>query len=265
MERWIRQGSRLFALGMVAFGVISATYVDVPPGNADLLSVVALETVPAWVPGRAFLPYLTGGILAAAGVSILANVQARWGAVALATTWMLWVVLLHGPRFVNPRDPGVWTATFETLALAGIALILAGATNRRLREQRSGADVLIRLGRLCVGVSLPVFGVQHFIYADFVATLVPAWLPGRLFWAYFTGAAHCAAGVAIVTGVTGRLAAILAGVMFGSWVFIVHLPLVAVDLGRRPGWTSLFVAIAMWGGAWLVAQSLAKGEADVRS
>jgi hypothetical protein len=49
------------------------------------------------------------------------------------------------------------------------------------------------LGRWCFGISLPVFGISHFVYHDFVATWIPRWLPAPQFWAYFTGAAHCAA------------------------------------------------------------------------
>ena len=33
-----------------------------------------------------------------------------------------------------------------------------------------------------------VFGAQHFMYAAFIATLIPAWIPFHLFWVYFTGA-----------------------------------------------------------------------------
>jgi uncharacterized membrane protein len=34
---------------------------------------------------------------------------------------------------------------------------------------------------------LAVFGIQHFIYAEFAATLVPALLPRHLFFIYLAG------------------------------------------------------------------------------
>jgi hypothetical protein len=117
---------------------------------------------------------------------------------------------------------------------------------------------LIKFGRLCFGISLPVFAATHFIYADFVATLIPAWIPGRLFLAYFTGAAHLFAGLAIVSNIKARLAAMLAGAMYGSWALILHVPRVTADIGNQGEITSLFVAVALCGSAWLIAGSVKK-------
>jgi hypothetical protein len=77
-----------------------------------------------------------------------------------------------------------------------------------------------------------------------------------MFWAYFTGVAHIAAGVGILFKVKARLAATLLGIMFALWVLIEHSPRVAADPAFRPGWTSLFIALATCGGAWIVAGSL---------
>ena len=46
-----------------------------------------------------------------------------------------------------------------------------------------------------------VFGLSHFAYADFTASMIPAWMPARLILAYVTGAAHLAAGAALLLGV----------------------------------------------------------------
>jgi uncharacterized membrane protein len=103
-----------------------------------------------------------------------------------------------------------------------------------------------------------IFGAQHLIYGKFVATLVPKWIPGHLFWAYFIGAVFIATGLAIVTRQLAVQAAALLGLMFFLWVFILHVPLVAASPHRGNGWTSLFVAIAMCGAAWAVAGTLPK-------
>ena len=143
----------------------------------------------------------------------------------------------------DPRNGGAWTAAFEIVALGGAAAILAVPSRPAL-------------GRLCFGLALPVFGLLHFVYRDYVASVIPGWIPAHMFWAYATGVAHIAAGAGIVLDVMGRgarLAAILVGAMFGTWVVILHAPRALAALDHRPEWTSLFVALAMCGGAWLLA------------
>src|SRR6266849_10785087 len=79
-------------------------------------------------------------------------------------------------------------------------------------------------GRIFVAISLVVFGVQHFIYGGFVATLVPAFMPGRLFWAYFVGVAFFAAAGGILYRLMARPAATMLGVMFFLFVILLHIP-----------------------------------------
>jgi uncharacterized membrane protein len=109
------------------------------------------------------------------------------------------------------------------------------------------------LGRVFVALSLVVFGVQHFIYGGFVATLVPAFMPGRLFWAYFVGVAFVGAAVGILTRMLARPAATMLGVMFFLFVALLHIPRIIGKSNDGNEWTSGFVALAMCGGAWILA------------
>ena len=153
--------------------------------------------------------------------------------------------MAYVPRLAaNIHDPGPWTSGSELLALCGAALVLAGVT---------------KLGRILFAAPLVVFGVQHFLYARFIATLVPAWIPGRLFWAYFVGVAFVCAAISIASSKAARLSAILLGLMFFLWVLILHLPRVAAAPHNGNEWTSLFVALAMSGGALLIAGSVKCG------
>ena len=106
------------------------------------------------------------------------------------------------------------------------------------------------IGRWFVAASMIVFGTQHFLYARFVAGLVPAWIPGRLFFAYFADVAFVAAAVSIVSKEMAGLTATLLGAMFLLFVVIVHAPRIAAHSGNGNEWTSGFVALAMCGGAW---------------
>jgi uncharacterized membrane protein YphA (DoxX/SURF4 family) len=111
------------------------------------------------------------------------------------------------------------------------------------------------LGRIFVAISLVVFGVQHFIYGGFVAGLVPAWMPGRLFWAYFVGVAFVAAAVGIFIEMMARPAATMLGVMFFLFVVLLHIPRIVGNSSNGNEWTSGFVALAMCGGAWILASA----------
>lgn len=110
------------------------------------------------------------------------------------------------------------------------------------------------LGRIFVAISLVVFGVQHFMYGGFVAGLVPAWMPGRLFWAYFVGVAFVAA-VGIFIEMMARPAATMLGVMFFLFVVLLHIPRIVGNSSNGNEWTSGFVALAMCGGAWILASA----------
>lgn len=92
-----------------------------------------------------------------------------------------------------------------------------------------------------------------------LAAMVPSWIPGRLFWAYLTGVAHIAAGLSILTTIKARrLAATLLASMIGLWVLILHIPKVVVSPGNLKEWSGAFIALAICGGALLIAGSLRK-------
>jgi uncharacterized membrane protein len=208
---------------MAAFGLQHFIASDFVPG---------LMPVPAWVPGRLALVYATGVAFTAASASLMTGKGARFASILVGILWFLGV-LLHLPGLIaNPRNGAAWTTGFESLALCGAALVLAGTLPANLPRawERATARV-IPLGLYAFAFSVPVFGIQHFIYADYVAAVVPSWIPGRLFWAYFTGVAHIAAGVSILTRVKARLAAAMWALMAGLWVVLLHAPRVVASSG----------------------------------
>jgi uncharacterized membrane protein YphA (DoxX/SURF4 family) len=94
---------------------------------------------------------------------------------------------------------------------------------------------------------------------NLTAPLVPKWLPPtQAFWAYATGIGHIAAGVAILTGVRARLAAILLTAMYVSFTILVHGPMLVADPFSRMIWSENALNIALIGAAWVVADSLAR-------
>lgn len=108
-----------------------------------------------------------------------------------------------------------------------------------------------------------VFGVQHFVYIDFVAGLVPAFFPVRWFWAYLTGTAMIAAGLSFIVNVKARLAAALLGTMLLAFILLIHIPKLAGDPAAAAAaisWTRAFQDLAITAIAFMLAGILTKRE-----
>jgi uncharacterized membrane protein len=253
MDDLAKLGRLFFAVSLAFFGLQYLLHGRFMSG---------LPPVPPWTPGGALFSYLTGVALIAASVSIAAKRKARLSATLLGILFFLCVILLHAlhARAIllhgNER-----TGAFEALAISSAAFVLAGALPKErpyFGSEDNVTEKLATLGRFFFALSMVVFGVQHFLYAGFIASLEPSWIPGHLFWAYFTGVGFIAAGPAIAVKIQGRLAAFMLGLMFFLWVTLLHAPRVAAGLHNADEWTSLFVALAMCGGSLIVAGAMSK-------
>jgi uncharacterized membrane protein len=260
MRRGLELSKVCFAVGMAGIGVLSLVYGDF---------ALQWQPVPKWVPWREALAYVSGVFLLACGVGLLLKRSVALSALALTIYVLSWVLLLQTPRVVAALgDVGAWLGFFENLALAGGGWIFFASAEvhggGRSMGFASGENGL-RIGTFLFAVSLPLFGFSHLMYADFTASMVPAWLPQRVGLAYFTGAAHISAGVGLLFGIVPRLAATLEAIMMGSFVCLVHIPGVVADPTSRLQWTMLFIALALTGSAWAVASSLSRGPRDSRN
>jgi len=114
----------------------------------------------------------------------------------------------------------------------------------------------LRIATVLLAVFLIICGVQHFVYAGFVDTLVPAWIPpGQRFWTYFTGVALFAGGVGLLFRGTVRTAALLSGVMVFFWVLLLHIPRAVSETNQANELAGVFEALAISGVALLIAGS----------
>ena len=107
------------------------------------------------------------------------------------------------------------------------------------------------LSRVLLGVPIFIFGIQHYMYVDFVITLMQEWLPGRRFWSYVAGTALLAAGTAITLNRMARLASWLLGVMIFIFFLLVHIPLVVTRPNEPDQITYLTQAFTFSGIAFL--------------
>ena len=97
------------------------------------------------------------------------------------------------------------------------------------------------------------------MYADFVAGLVPAYFPARIFWAYLTGAAMVAAGVSFIVNRKSSLAAVLLGAMLVIFILLIHIPKLSVA-PTAIDWTRALQDLAIAASAFILAGALSKRE-----
>jgi uncharacterized membrane protein len=163
------------------------------------------------------------------------------------------VVLSHYAEF------GAYSGAAEQLAIAAGGLIVYAA-NAKI-DAVLGAR-LTRIGQMTFGVCALLFGGAHFVYMNLTAPLVPKWLPPtQEFWGYATGVGFILAGVAILTSVQARVAAIVLTAMFASFAVLVHAPMLLTDPSSPTNWSENALNLAVLSVAWVVADSLARPKA----
>jgi len=252
MDTLLKVGRFCFAISIAFFGFQYLLYGRFTGG---------LPPVPPWTPGGRVLAYVLGAALILAGLSIATPWKARLSATGLAVLFLLCVLFLHSVHASAILYNGVdRTRAFEALALSAMAFVLVGILPLEVGflGPRNILNKLVMFGRMLFTISMIVFGVQHFMYAPFIASLIPSWIPGHLFWAYFTGSALIVAGLSVATGIFAALAAALLGIMFFLWVLVLHAPRVVAQPRNGDEWTSAFVALAFAGGSCILAAALSK-------
>jgi len=241
-------GWRVYGLGVMALAMVCLAWGDFHQG----------QPVPKDFPHRTALAYAAAAFMLVAGAAVVWRRTAAWGAAALTAYYALIVVILMNGRVVlaHYAEYLTYEGLAEQLAITAGGLIVYAAS---AKLDAALAARLTRLGQVAFGVCALIFGGAHFVYMNLTAPLVPKWLPPTPeFWAYATGVGHIAAGVAILTGVQARLAAILLTVMFASFTPLVHVPMLLAHPSSHWIWSENAVNLALIGAAWAVADSLAR-------
>jgi uncharacterized membrane protein len=251
MDALVSPGRCVFSFAIIALGIETlacARYVyDSPPFRDKVIPVIP------WLPAVPWLAYAFGAVWVACGVGLLFKRTVRTAALTLGSLLFLCALILDVPRnAANVRNMSLRTGVFEPIALAALAWLLPG--------RGAIPSWLERGSRYLIALAFVVFGVDHLIALAPIANLIPNWIPWHVFWIAFFGAAFIAAGLSIGLNIVLRWGATGIGLMFAIWVFTLHLPRV-LGLYGIPGaqhnpneWSSLFIAIALWGGSWALAR-----------
>jgi uncharacterized membrane protein len=220
-----------YAAGAIGLAVITFVYRDF---------ALQWQPVPSGIPRRETLVLVGAALLGLGGLLALLP-RAGFARLLLPAQYLVWAGL-HVP--VVLAKPGVATL----LGFAEVLALATGGAALYLGRRPGNTRVLLRV---LFGLCAIVFGISHFVYADFTASMVPAWLPKPLYWAYFTGGAHIAAGLALVSGIAAPAAATLLAIMCGGFVVLLHAPRVVAAPSSRLEWTMLLIALSITGAAWL--------------
>jgi uncharacterized membrane protein YphA (DoxX/SURF4 family) len=237
---------RIYGVAAVGFGLVGLVW-------GDLASL--LQPVPKDFPGRTALAYAVAVACLLGGLAIQWGRTAGLGALVLTALYSLVAILFHVPRIIaHPSAFVTWSGTAEQLALvAGGLVAYAYCANL----EPAAAERISKIGRLIFGVCLILFGLAHLFYLAYTAELVPAWLPpGQTFWAYATAAGHFAAGIAILSGIAARPAAMLLTAMFVVFGILVHAPMIFIDPHTHINWAENVLNFALMASAWVIAASI---------
>jgi len=228
-------GRAALVLGLAGTGALCLRYAGLDPQWQH--PPASLNSAP--------LAYANGTLLIALSLSLFVPRLTRLAGYALASFLVLWVLAFAVPRIIAGEE-AAWLAPAEVLVVAIGAWVA------------SGADRTQRALQIPFGLCLITFGVSHFLYLDFTAHMIPAYIPFHAPLAAFAGAGHIAAGLSLITGVIAWLGSALLAVMFSLFVLLLHIPRTLADPASRLEWTMLFHATALTGAAWLMAGDIWK-------
>jgi uncharacterized membrane protein YphA (DoxX/SURF4 family) len=159
----------------------------------------------------------------------------------------------HGARLF-------WAIALRDTAFSGGAFALAGSVSKRAPSDRT--PVLVTLSRFFVGIPAMVFGVEDILHPEIAPgvpldKITPAWIPGHLFWAYFSGAVLLVCGACFVVNKKARVAATYLGITILLVVLLIYFPIWFSSLSNiGDGFNFVADTLVLSGAALLLAGAL---------
>jgi uncharacterized membrane protein len=196
------------------------------------------DLVPSYMPLRMFWVYFVGCALIAASLSIATKVAVRWSGLLVGIMMFMFVAMLYLPgALAHPHNRLTWTIVFRESSFGGAGWILAASAKDGWRGHTR--TTLITVGRILVAIAAIVFGIEHFLYPEVLPGVplvkqIPAWIPGRVFIDYVTGAALLVAGGSILLNRKTRDLATCVGGWILLLVLVIYGPVLIAALSN-PG------------------------------
>ncbi|HKV25463.1 MAG TPA: hypothetical protein VJN93_12790 [Candidatus Acidoferrum sp.] len=119
--------------------------------------------------------------------------------------------------------------------------------------QSRGLDRVLLPTRIFYAIPIAVFAGEHFTVPREIGSMIPHWIPGHLFWAYFVGIALFATGLSFATRQLSGLSGTLLGTMFCLFVVLLDLPAAVTHPHNRITWILALRELSFAGGAFAFA------------
>ncbi|HWB28697.1 MAG TPA: hypothetical protein VG738_24660 [Chitinophagaceae bacterium] len=256
----------LHKLSVIFFAICLAGMVALQAIYSAPLPVV-MPVVPVWLGPPIVWAYLFNLWFVAAAACMVTGKMVKQVLLLMGLFFLISVLFFHTPAVLSlyPAHFGSWTNALKALAFSGGAFIISELFPQQQVQNRlyRWLDKISVAGPYFFGIMMVIFGYDHFIYQQFVSTLVPAWIPGAMFWTYFAGVALMAGGVGIICNI--KLAGTLSGAMIFLWFIFLHIPRAVADpYGDNSNeWTSVFEALAFSGMAYLTGTRLKRDKSKL--
>ncbi|MCD0472407.1 hypothetical protein [Flavobacterium sp. JAS] len=231
MKELIKIGRLFYGIGIIALGIHQLVIKNF---RSEILS-----PFPAWAHNNIILPILTGIALIFAGIIIsgvfkIKFIDTKKVCLYLGFCFLAAVITSHLPYIImlsadKTPDFQVWINAIEELTYSGGAFVLAGSftENSSARDEKNFTSLLEKLipsGRIFYSILIILFGLSHFLFANFLSTMVPKWLPAPMFWTYFFGVALVISGISIISKIVIKPIALLLAFTLLLFFLFFHIP-----------------------------------------
>lgn len=224
MKPLYQVGKNMYLIGIAELAIYSFFRGDIgmtrPPFREELQSI------------NPVMAYISGAILLICVVAVYLN---KYRNVALLTIASIILGLVAARHILNIpvlnlfRDPingfkALWLSDhineFKSLWLAGGAFLVLVSSNEYQKHEKK----VLLANAIILFLFFVDCGVAHFRFPDFVAMLIPDFIPFHTFFTYLAAVCLIAGGLGLLIPQTRKLAALLSGIQITGWFFLLHIP-----------------------------------------
>jgi uncharacterized membrane protein len=194
---------------------------------------------------------LSGGIL----ISNKPHIHAR----RMGWFILIWIFLRHSPLLISDlTNPSEWNFACMACAICGSAFIVASSYEKSFPRNKKESDPSmwshppVLPGQTLIGLPLLMLGFQHLYYAEFLSSMIPAWIPMKITWAWITGIVLAGVGFSFLLNIKVLWTSFVLTVMLISWIILLHLPRIVSHPRDFFEWIYAFQAFAIAAGGWVL-------------